>query len=306
MTDLTGYTLAAGAVLLVGGFAYAAWSDWWEREVTDALWQVLGILGFAIGLVAVAPGGVLPAALWCVVGAFVLQHLFAWDVRLGPGREEYADVIELAVYVAVVAVVFVAFFRFGLGPQSVPVPVAAVLVSVLFARGLFEAGILFGGADAKALMIAAILVPIFPNPLIPQPPSIAPVNAILPFAVNVLMNSALFSVAVPIILVVRNARARELHGFSSFIGYSIPIDELPRKFVWLRDPTIGNGHQEELEVETSEEDRQRREKIAEELRARGVKRVWVTPQVPFLVVMAVGVVAALLAGNVLFDLLFRL
>ncbi len=46
--------------------------------------------------------------------------------------------------------------------------------------------------------------------------------------------------------------------------------------------------------------------IAQDLRSRGVSRVWVTPQIPFLVVMAVGLVAALLAGNVLFDLIFSL
>lgn len=306
MTDLAGYILAAGAVLLVGGFLYAAQSDWREREVTDTLWQVLGIVGFALGFAVIAPGGVLPTVLWAVIGVFVVQHLFAWDTRLGPTGEAFADVIELVVYVVVVAVVGVAFFRFGLGPQGVPVAVVAVLVSVLFARGLFEAGILFGGADAKALMVAALLVPMFPNPLIPQPASVAPVNAILPFAFNVLMNSALFSVAVPIILLVRNARAGELHGLSSFIGYSISVDELPQKYVWLRDPTVGSAREEELEVETSEDDRKRREKIAEELRTRGVKRVWVTPQVPFLLVMACGLVGALLAGNILFDLLFRL
>lgn len=306
MTDLAGDILAVGVVLMVGGFAYAAWSDWREREVTDALWQALGIAGFVLGFAAVAPGGALPIALWAVVGVFVLQHLFAWDVRLGPRWEEYADIIELVLYIAVVAVVGVAVFRFGLGTQTVPVAVAAVLVSVLFARGLFEAGILFGGADAKALMIAALLVPMFPSPLFAQPASIAPVTTVIPFAVNVLMNSALFSVAVPVILLVRNARAKELHGLSSFIGYSIPVDELPRKFVWLRDPTFGSSREEEIEVETSEEDRKRREKIAEDLTRRGVKRVWVTPQVPFLVVMACGIVGALLAGNILFDLLFRL
>lgn len=306
MTDLAGYILGASVVLLLGGFGYAAVSDWREREVSDALWQFLGVAGFLLGFGSVAPGGLVPTVLWAVVGLFVLQHLFAWDVRLGPNGEQYADLIEVVVYIVVVVVVGIALVRFGLGPQGVPVAVVAVLVSVLFARGLFEAGILFGGADAKALMIAALLVPMFPNPLLPQPMTVAAVNAIIPFAINVLMNSALFSVAVPIILFVRNARTRELHGISSFIGYSIPVEELPRKYVWLRDPTFGTDREEEMSIETSEDDRKRRAKIAEQLTSQGVRRVWVTPQVPFLVVMACGIVASLLAGNLLFDLLFRL
>ena len=306
MTDLATYALGAGVLLLVGGFAYAAWTDWREREVPDGLWQILGVAGFLIGFVAVAPGGTVPTLLWLVVGLFVIQHLFAWDVRLGPTGEQYADLIELGVYVAVVAIVGIAVAHEGIGTNAVPVPVLAVLIGVLFARGLFEAGILYGGADAKALMIAGLLVPMFPNPLIPPPAAIAPVTAILPFAVNVLMNSALFSVAVPILIAVRNLRAKEFRGVSGFLGYSIPVDELPYKFVWVRDPMSGPGREEEKAIETSEDDRRRRVEIAQDLKSRGVSRVWVTPQIPFLVVMTFGVVGTLLAGNILFDLIFRL
>jgi len=306
MTELGTYSLVAGAFLLVVGFGYAAWADAREREVTDVLWQVLGVAGLIIGLVAVAPGGLIPAVAWAVVGLFVVQHLFAWDTRLGSAVERYADIIELVVYVGVVAFVAVLGVHVGLGPSGLPVSVVAVLVTVLFARGLFEAGILFGGADAKALMIAGLLVPLFPNPIIAQPASVAPLTDIFPFAVNVLMNTALFSVVVPIGIAVRNLRAREFRGFSGFVGYSIPVAELPKKFVWVRDPTFGDAREEERAIETSADDRVRREAIAAELNSRGIERVWVTPQIPFLVIMAVGVVGALLAGNVLFDLLFRL
>jgi len=305
MTELGTYSLAAGTFLLVAGFAYAAWADAREREVTDTLWQILGVAGLVIGLVAVAPGGLIPSVAWVAVGLFVVQHLFAWDTRLGPA-ERYADLIEVAVYITVVAFVAVLGLRAGVGAGGVPFSVIAVLVTVLFARGLFEAGILFGGADAKALMIVGLLVPLFPYPLIAQPPSIAPLTEILPFAVNVLMNSALFAIVVPIVIAVRNIRAGEFRGFAGFVGYSIPSAELPKKFVWVRDPTFGAAREEEQEIETSEDDRKRREEVAADLKSRGIDRIWVTPQIPFLVVMAVGVVGALIAGNVLFDLLFRL
>jgi len=305
MTELGTYSLAAGTFLLLAGFAYAAWADAREREVTDLLWQVLGVAGFVIGLVAVAPGGLIPMVAWAVVGVFVIQHLFPWDTRLG-NAERYADLIELAVYMAAVAFILILAIHVGVGASGVPFSVVAVLVTVLFARGLFEAGILFGGADAKALMIVGILVPLFPNPLIAQPPTIAPLTDILPFAVNVLMDSALFAVVVPIVIAARNIRAGEFRGFAGFVGYSIPSAELPKKFVWVRDPTFGDAREEERAIETSDDDRKRREEIAADLKSRGIARIWVTPQIPFLVVMAFGVIGALLAGNVLFDLLFRL
>ena len=306
MTGPADDALITGAVLLLAGFAYAAWSDLREREVTDLLWQLLGVAGFLLGFVVVSPGGLLPIALWLVVGAFVLQHLFAWDVRLGSTGERYADLIEVAVYVLVVAFVGYEVVRVGIGPAAVPVSVAAVLVTVLFARGLFEGGILFGGADAKALMIAGLLVPMFPYPVLPPPSAAAPITTLFPFGVNVLMNSALISVAIPIAIAVRNVRAGEFRGLAGFVGYTIPVDDLPRKYVWVRDPMFGAAREEEKSIETSEDDRRRREAIAEQLRAKGVRRVWVTPQIPFLVVMAVGVVAALLVGNALFDLLLSL
>jgi preflagellin peptidase FlaK len=306
MTDVGTYALAADLALLLGGFAYAAVSDLRDREVPDALWQVLGIAGFLVGFVDVVPGGVVPTVLWFVVGLLVIQHLFAWDLRLGEWGDRYADILELMAYVAVVALVAVAVARVGVGPDAVPVAVVAVLVTVLFARGLFEAGILFGGADAKALMIVGLLVPMLATPLIPLPASVAPVTAILPFAVNVLMDAALFSIAIPLVIAARNVRAKEFRGLSGFVGYTIPVDDLPRKYVWVRDPMFGEAREEEKSIETSEDDRRRRQAIAEDLRSRGVRRVWVTPQIPFIVVMAVGVVAALVAGNVLFDLIFQL
>lgn len=306
MTDLATYALGADVLLLVGGFGYAAVADLRYREVSDHLWQVLGVVGFLIGFISVVPGGIVPTLLWVVVGLFVLQHLFSWDVRLGPRGEPYADFIELGFYVAVIAIVGVAVAHIGIGPNAVPVPVLAVLVSVLLARGLFEAGILYGGADAKALMIAGFLVPMFPNPLIPPPAAIAPVTQFLPFAVNVLMNSALFSLLIPITIAIRNVRAGEFRGISGFLGYSISVDELPRKFVWVRNPMSSQGREEEQSIETAEDDRLRRVAIANDLRSRGISRVWVTPQIPFLVLMACGVVTTLLAGNLLFDVLFRL
>jgi preflagellin peptidase FlaK len=306
MTDLGTYALAADLALLLGGFAYAAASDLRDREVPDLLWQVLGIAGFLIGFVNVVPGGTVPTLLWAVVGLLVVQHLFAWDVRLGDWIERYADILELVAYVAVVALVAVAVARVGVGPDGVPVAVIAVLATVLFSRGLFEAGILFGGADAKALMIVGLLVPMFSTPLIPQPAAVAPVTEILPFAVNVLMNTALFSIAIPIVIAVRNIRAKEFRGLSGFVGYTIPVDDLPHQYVWVRDPMFGEAREEEKSIETSEDDRRRRLAIAEDLRSKGVRRVWVTPQIPFIVLMALGVVATLVAGNLLFDLIFRL
>jgi archaeal preflagellin peptidase FlaK len=297
---------ATQVVLLVGGLGYAAASDWRSREVTDRLWQSLGLLGFVLGAVLVGPDGALPVVLWVVVGALTVEHMFPWDVGLGPRFEGYADLIELAAYVGTVALVALTATRFGIGASAVPLGVVALLVTVVFARILFEAGVLYGGADAKALMIAGLLVPLFPSPLWGPTGLLVPVTAFLPFSVDLLMNAALFSLVVPVAIAARNAARGELQGIRTFTGYSIAVDELPRRYVWIRDPTLGDARKEEAEIETSEDDRRRRVEIARDLSARGVRRVWVTPQIPFLVLMAAGAVAALLAGNLVVDLIAAL
>lgn len=290
--------------MLLGGFAYAAYADWREREVTDRLWQLMGVAGVLLGVAWLLPDGAVPVVLWLVVGALVLQHLFPWDEALGPTVDRHADLLEGVVYVVVTVAVLVAAFSFGVGPTAVPVSVLAVFVTVLFARALFELGVLYGGADAKALMIVGVVLPLFATPLLPQGAGATPLLTVVPFSVTVLMDAALLSVVIPIGLAVRNLARREFRFPRGFSGYLLDVRELPDRFVWVRDPSVPE-QEVDMDAETSAEDRAARVRIAEELTAKGVSKVWVTPQIPFLVVMAAGLVAGLLAGNLVVDLISR-
>ncbi len=294
--------LGVEIAVLVGGFTYAAASDLRTREVSDRVWQLMGVLGAVLGALAVAPGGLLPVVAWIVVAAFTLQHVVAWDAELGARWEASADLLEAGIYAAVIVGLVVAAVHWGISATGIPWPVVAVLVSVLFARGLFEAGVLYGGADAKALMIAALVLPIFASVLLPLPGSFGLVLSFLPFAVNLLMNAALLSIAIPIAIAARNLARREFRFPSGFTGYLLPVAEIPRRFVWLKDPLAAGATPRE-DLETSEDDQRERERIAAELTSRGVQRVWVTPQIPFVVLMAAGAIVALLAGNLVLDLI---
>ena len=265
----------------------------------------MGVAGLLLGVALIAPLGSLPLVVWCGVSVLVLEHLFPWDEFLGSGVERHADLIEGVGYLVVTVAVLYAAFRFGIGPTGVPIAAIAVLVTVLFARALFELGVLYGGADAKALMIIGVVLPIFAGPLLAQSPTESTFLSVVPFSLNVLMDAALLSVVIPIALAIRNFARREFRFPAGFTGYLLEVRELPSRFVWVRDPAVPDADID-MDTETSEEDREERVRIANELEARGVRRVWVTPQIPFLVVMAVGVVAALLAGNLVIDLVSAL
>jgi archaeal preflagellin peptidase FlaK len=291
--------LGIQVVVLLGGFGYAAVSDWRTREVSDRLWQALGLVGLFLGGAVLAPGGLLPELLWFAVGALTLQHMFPWDDLLGATLDRFADLFEGVAYLVVIVLVLVAADRWGVGASAVPLPVIALLVTVLFARGLFELGVLYGGADAKALMIAGLVLPLFPSPLLLPTPPVALLLTILPFPVDILVDAALLSILIPLAIAVRNVARHEFEFPRGFTGYKIRVQELPDRFVWLKDPTLAG---EDEEAETSEQDREIRVRAARELEAKGVDRVWVTPQIPFLVLLALGAVAALLAGNLILDI----
>lgn len=287
-------------VALAGGFAFAAWVDLRNREVDDRLWQGLGLAGAVFGAVVETGGSDVSLLVWLLVAAFALEHLFPWDEALGHHGERYLAIIEVATYLAVFLVVSSAVVRFGLGPGKVPIAALALLATILLARGLFELGVLYGGADAKAVIVAGLLLPIFSTPLLVVPAVASPVLGILPFAITLLTNAAAFSLVVPLTLGLRNLRRHELSFPDGFTGYSLPVALLPYRFVWVRDRRLGEDGLAE-DVETSAEDAQRRRELAARLTDRGIRTVWVSPQIPFVVLLAAGTFAGVLAGNVLLD-----
>ena len=290
-----------GASALIAGLTYGAYADLRWREVSDRLWIVLGALGAVLGVVVESERGPLAVALWVVVSAFVLEHMIPWDVALERRAEGLPGILEVLLYVGVGGLLTAVGFLDGVGPSGLPLTVIAVYASVLFARLLFEVRILYGGADAKALMVGGVLVPLDATPLVALPVTATTILAIYPFTISLLMDAAIFSAGVPIYLALRNAARGEFEFPRGFTGYRLDVDDLADRFVWLRDPTFG-GPSEEAEVETSEDDRALRRRQQAELKARGVTRVWVTPQLPFVVFLAAGTLAAVVLGNIVFDL----
>ena len=285
--------------VLVTGFGLAACYDWKAREVSDRLWQVLATIGVFTGIVVLASDGALAVTSWIVVSLLALQHLFPWDIQLERCDERLPTVLETIGFLAVTGVLVWIGLRYGLGPSGLPIPVIAAFASILLGRGLFEARLLYGGADAKALITAGVVLPLESSVWVALPSSATAILAIYPFSLTLLMNAAIVAIAVPLYLAVRNVRDREFTFPRGFTGLTIPVSELPDRFVWLKDPTFRSQD----EAETSEEDRAQRVRQKTDLESRGVLRVWVTPQIPFLVLMFAGAILGVVFGNLVFDLL---
>jgi len=171
-------------------------------------------------------------------------------------------------------------------------------VMLILAHLFYQFGLLRGGADAKAFMSIALLVPAFPSiapglPLLSLSPIVQhAVDLMFPFALVTLLDAALMLVFLPLILLLFNALRGDVKGIQALFGYQVKIDEVP-KFVWLMDRVENDVH---IKVLLPRKREDRNEQIAL-LRAKGFQRVWVTPQIPFLIPMTVGFIAAFLIGN---------
>ena len=307
MALLSGATwFAFSSVVLVAGLAYASYTDIRTREVPDALWVALCAAGILLALAAVETLDPVSVVAWVLAGTLVLEHLVPWDVPLEKIRSWLPGAIEVAFYALATLVFVVLGLRYGLSftpggtAGALPIASVVVVVSVFLARGLFEVGVLYGGADAKALMVAGILVPLGTQALISPPAQVSSLLAYYPFAVTVLMNAAFLSVSIPVALALVNARRREFSFPRGFLGYWIPVRLLPDRFVWIKDPLLDAAPG--ADAATTEDDHEMRKRQMEELTAKGVDRVWVTPQLPFVVLLYGGVILGLMWGNVVLNI----
>lgn len=295
--------LGVRVVTLLGIFAVASYFDWVNREVSDFLWLLGGGVGVVLFFLGPGTGNAVVDGLYVLLGVFVLQHFVPWDDRLSDHPWAVLT-FEVSLYIFVILVGVWSYF--AVGPTYL-VPFYAAIIAVVLCRLLFEAGVLYGGADAKALMMVGVLLPV--GPVVPllfqagwfvEPASLqSSFFTDIPFAFTMLVDGALLTLFGPIAILGYNLSQGEHRLPRSLHMYPIPTEELPKRFVWLKDPPPASHPKEE----TTAEDIAVREGQARDLLAKGVRTVWVTPQLPFLIPLAIGAVGGLLVGNVLLWLL---
>lgn len=162
------------------------------------------------------------------------------------------------------------------------IPIVIGLVYILYALRL-----IFGGADAKALMAIAVLAPLWP--------SFTPFTSIMPFSISVLTNSLLVFLGMPIGLLIYNAVNGDFKFPHMLLGIRMPLGEAQRRFVWPMQ-YVENG-----KIRTryfpAESDPSADLRM---LRAYGLRKAWVTPKLPFMIPLCAGFVLSFVVGDVLF------
>ena len=216
------------------------------------------------------------------------------------------------------ALTSVQFFVFA--PQLLNIYVFSFVLTSALSVALFYAGA-FGGADAKALICLALALPSYPTYLVQ--PLFGLVSPIFP--VTVFCNAVLLAVLTVFYSIVRNylwkyrTGKKFFEGFEKesfgrkiltfLCGYKIGITELEKTehsypLEDIRTTETGETERRLLVFPKDEERMEIVNRISKAAKEGKLpKEIWITPGLPMLVFITVGLIVALFFGDILWIIL---
>jgi preflagellin peptidase FlaK len=156
----------------------------------------------------------------------------------------------------------------------------------------FQMRLLFGGADAKALMALAVLIPI--QPVIGDFPIW---SSFMPGSWIIFANATILFLFIPLSLLLYNIGKRNLLFPHCLLGYVMSIEKAKQRFVWPLEK-IKDGKRKLMYMPKNfdvDEELKEFEKL-------GVTDIWVTPKIPFMIPLLVGFLVSFLLGDLLLQL----
>jgi preflagellin peptidase FlaK len=217
------------------------------------------------------------------VGIFILLYASYTDIKTRRASNFLWIIMGLAGGILLLAQYFLIGFENILMLIFVPIMIGFVYL-------LFQFRLLYGGADAKALMALTILVPFFPS--ISNFPLFG--KSAMPFPWVLLVNSLFMFLIIPISLFFYNLFHKNLKFPHAFLGYFSSIDKARTKFLWPLE-IIDNG-KKKLSLRPKNFD------VDDEFNAfekEGVTDIWVTPKVPFMIPLLIGFIFSFIFGDIL-------
>jgi prepilin signal peptidase PulO-like enzyme (type II secretory pathway) len=313
------------ARILVGMVALgvASLTDVRTRRVPNVLWYIAA--GIGVGLLVVDLSQVDGSTGWHLLMAFPVAAIFAVTVTGGElwpvmppdeedeGRELTPEearvyIVDLAasgvLIAASIAVLVLAVDHVGSGTDAY-IYVSGSVLTIVLALGLYMTRVLHGGGDAKALMTLAVIYPVLPLqeifPLLDGPEEMK----WFPFALGVLINAAIITAFMPLAFIVLSAVRGPLVFPEAVFGYPVPIERVEEGHLWLmyeadEGATQVTRHMWPRRSATAEMARARALTL---LRDRREDMVYVSPKIPFMVPLLIGLMVAIFLGNVLLALM---
>ena len=158
----------------------------------------------------------------------------------------------------------------------------------------FQLRLIFGGADAKALMAIAVLVPF--QPQIQSMPLWG--SSIMPASWQVFSNSIIVFLFIPISLLIYNLAKRNIKFPYIFLGYKMKIKKAREKFVWPLEKIVDGKTKFSYMPKEFDADEE-----LDEFEKLGIDEIWVTPKIPFMIPLLFGFIITFVFGDILFYLM---
>jgi len=263
----------------------ASIKDWKDREIPDGYWIVLGVAGLAM---SVAYSIYLTGFRWeyaCLAAGTVMILL---DIFLD---REFNPLI----FYFLMAVLFIVPL-YGNLSDDVFRAWATVPVCYIIFVGMYFLGVVRGGADTKCLITLSIMFPIyytfFGLPVISIPAGLF--SQMFVFSIMALFIAAVLVIPITLYLAVRNAVKGEVSR-KMFSGYRMSISQAEKANVWPLEDIV-EGVLKHTKIPKEED----MKVIYARLREAGRENVWVTPMIPFIVLITIAVVVLFIFGNPLF------
>lgn len=288
-------------LLAMAFFIYASRSDWKTRRVSDIVWIALGTIAFLILIIELIVREANPIE-WSLLLplAFIFYDIF-WDREHG-WRTKTGAVAMLLYALSFIWVIIVLtssqlITSYGAYYRPLTITLLMIIALVILFELFYMFDVIKGGADAKAVICLAILFPWYPEiadslPLIS--PSLEAVVTFFPFALSVLFIAALTSLFIPLYFLFKNISAGRKISARSLAGFQLPISEVEKRFVWLIEGV------EDGKLRFSARKPRPSENLKADLaalQALGLKEVWVTFKIPFIIPMAIAIVFVAVVGN---------
>jgi preflagellin peptidase FlaK len=275
----------------------ASYTDLKTRRVKNEIWMLMGFTGGVFLLLQLF----LDKKSWeyfliLVPVGILFASMFIEHEPLFDSEKRAFNFKFFGLYLVGIAVVI--YQIYALSGETYFYHMLAIPILIVFFFVLYQLRILHGGADAKAMMAIAIFVPFYPYffdfPLLQISPErvASAMELFFPFAFLVLMNSVIFVVWVFFVFLVYNSAKGDFGFPEMFLGYRIDIDKVEKKFVWPMERIVDGKRVMVLFPKRNNEE------SLEKLKELGVKRIWITPKIPFILFLTVGFMISAFIGNI--------
>lgn len=223
-----------------------------------------------------------------IVGVTILSYASYTDIK----TRRASNILWIIMGVIGLILIFIQYFIVGFENLLILI---FIPIMIGFVYLLYQIRLLFGGADAKAIMAITILLPIQPN--LNQFPVWG--QSFMPASWTVFADSLIIFILVPIFLLVYNLTQKNVKLPHALLGYKMKIKSAKEKFVWPLEKIVDGKTKliiRPKDFETKEE--------YKEFEKQGITEIWVTPKIPFMIPLLLGFICTFIFGDFLYSIMY--